>query len=111
MKEILMNTRENGALSGPERPDQAPQTPHTDHHDAPLSGRYDGLPDGAKQSAAPDENNTPDMPGLAAAGTPAADKPLPDANVAPEGHCLTAAYPESTRLDTGEPCDDGRDGK
>lgn len=39
---------------------------------------------------------------------PEAGQGTPDANVAADGHCLIPPHPESTRLDTGEPCDDGR---
>ncbi|MDL2210012.1 hypothetical protein LJC26_04330 [Desulfovibrio sp. OttesenSCG-928-O18] len=39
---------------------------------------------------------------------PKAGQRTPDANVADDGHCIVPAHPESTRLDTGEPCDDGR---
>lgn len=37
---------------------------------------------------------------------------LPDANVAKATErCLVPPHAESTRLDTGEPCEDGRDGE
>lgn len=32
----------------------------------------------------------------------------PNANVDSDEHCILPAHPESARLDTGEPCDDGR---
>jgi hypothetical protein len=35
----------------------------------------------------------------------------PDDNVDQDGHCVTAAYGESTTLNSGEACDDGRAGK
>jgi|GEM_PF-4104575 len=35
----------------------------------------------------------------------------PDENVDQDGHCITPAYAESTTLNSGEPCDDGRAGK
>lgn len=43
---------------------------------------------------------------------PAPDATLenPDSNVAADGHCIMPLHPESVRQDTGEPCDDGRDG-
>ena len=40
-----------------------------------------------------------------------AGKNLPDANVSKDGHCIVPAYAEATRADTGEPCEDGRDGE
>ena len=47
-------------------------------------------------------------------GKPGADKPkskpLPEANVDPDGHCTLTATPEHVRPDTGAPCLDGRDG-
>lgn len=41
---------------------------------------------------------------------PEVDMPTPDANVGIDGQCITPPHPESVREDTGEPCDDGRDG-
>lgn len=41
---------------------------------------------------------------------PEADMTTPDANVGSDGQCITPPHPESVREDTGEPCDDGRDG-
>ncbi|MCC8193193.1 MAG: hypothetical protein LIP28_00890 [Deltaproteobacteria bacterium] len=41
---------------------------------------------------------------------PDIDLQIPDANVGMDGECLVPPHPESVRPDTGEPCDDGRDG-
>lgn len=41
---------------------------------------------------------------------PDTDRPTPDANVGIDGQCITPQHPESVRENTGEPCDDGRDG-
>ena len=35
----------------------------------------------------------------------------PDDNVDQDGHCITPAYAESTTLNSGGACDDGRKGK
>lgn len=40
--------------------------------------------------------------------TPNPDARTPDSNVGPGELCLVPSFPESSRLDTGEPCDDGR---
>lgn len=34
----------------------------------------------------------------------------PDSNVGADGQCIVPPHPESARQDTGEPCDDGRNG-
>ncbi len=41
---------------------------------------------------------------------PDVDLHTPDANVGMQGQCIVPPHPESVRADTGEPCDDGRDG-
>ncbi len=41
---------------------------------------------------------------------PDPDLRTPDANVGMDGQCIVPPHPESVRPDTGEPCDDGRDG-
>ena len=35
---------------------------------------------------------------------------VPDSNVGADGQCIVPPHPESVRQNTGEPCDDGRDG-
>ena len=39
---------------------------------------------------------------------PDADLHITDSNVGMDGECIVPPHPESVRVDTGEPCDDGR---
>lgn len=64
------------------------------------------------------KKNIPNLRGPALCKTDPTDGPtpgvarIPDANVADtEEHCLVPPHAESTRLNTGAPCEDGRNAK
>lgn len=59
-----------------------------------------------KDTAAPNVTHKKEI-----SGKKPSSLPLPDANVAHDGHCITTQDGEMDRPNSGEPCMDGRDSK